>query len=154
VRAGRTAQITIHECKVLDTMPRYTLEQARANRKAMRQRAYDLIAFDFLQDNNCEKGSSVCDWLQAEGNAVWWPASERVRDEKKFRSGIVLPGFAARDDIETTASVAQAGTAFTHNGGSGKVGSCEFSAKTFFRRPGLRAFADVDRATAPADGYG
>jgi len=97
VRAGRTAQITIHECKDLDTMPRRTLEQARTIRKAMRERACDLIAFDLLQDHHCGKGSSVCDWLQTEGNAVWRPASEPVRDEKKFPYRIVDHATASTD---------------------------------------------------------
>jgi HSP20 family protein len=85
---------------------------------------------------------------------VWSPASELVDDKKEFRARIALPGFDAKD-IQVSAMpdalVIQADATHTHEGKSGNVCFCDFSAKTLFRRLPLPASIDVDKVTASVD---
>jgi HSP20 family protein len=143
------AQVAIHKCKDLETMPQRMLDQMRTMIDAIRQRAFDLF-----QSRSGEYGSDVDDWLQAERDVAWSPASELVDDDKQFRARIALPGFDAKD-IEVTAMpdalVVQANATHTHDEKTGNVRFCEFSEKRLFRRLDLPAAVDVDKVTASVD---
>jgi HSP20 family molecular chaperone IbpA len=142
-------QIAICKCKDLDTMPQRMLAQVRSITETIRQRAYDLF-----QGRNGGNGSDLDDWLQAERDVVWSPASELVDDEKEFRARIALPGFDAKD-IEVSALpdslLVHADATLTHEGKHGDVCFCEFSDKELFRRIDLPASVDINKVTASLD---
>lgn len=142
------AQIAIRKCKD-QTAPQGVLEQVQAVTEAIRQRAFDLF-----QGRDGGNGSAVEDWLRAERDLVWSPASELVEDEKAFQARIALPGFEAKD-IQVSALpdalVVQADSKHTHDEKNGNVRFCEFSEKQLFRRIDLPASVDVDKVTASVD---
>jgi HSP20 family molecular chaperone IbpA len=143
------SQVAIHKCKNLETTPQTLLEHLEAITDSIRKRAFNLF-----QDRNSENGSDLDDWLKAERDVVWSPASELVDDKKEFRARIALPGFDAKD-IQVFAMpdalLIQANATHTHEGKSGSVCFCEFSEKNLFRRLPLPAPVDVDRVTASVD---
>ena len=143
------AQIAICKCKDAETMPQRMLDQVRSITESIQQRAFDLF-----QGRGGQQGSDVDDWLRAERDVVWSPASELVEDEKEFQARIALPGFDAKD-IEVSALpdalVVQAGSTHNHEGKNGNVRFCEFSEKQLFRRIDLPSSVDVDKVTASLD---
>ena len=143
------SQVAIHKCKNPETTPQIFLEHLEAITDSIRKRA-----FNIFQNRNGENGSDLDDWLQAERDVVWSPASELVDDKKEFRARIALPGFDAKD-IQVSAMpdalVIQADATHTHEGKSGNVCFCEFSEKNLFRRLPLPASIDVDKVTASVD---
>ena len=143
------SQVAINKCKNPETTPQTFLEQLKAITDSIRNQA-----FSIFQSRNGGNGSDVDDWLQAERDVVWSPASELVDDKKEFRARIALPGFDAKD-IQVSAMpdalVIQADAAHTHEGKSGSVCFCDFSAKRLFRRLPLPASIDVDKVTASVD---
>jgi len=143
------SQITIHKYRDAATTPRGVLEQVQAITDAIKQRAFDLF-----QSRDGWNGSDLTDWLQAERETVWSPASELVENEKEFQARIALPGFDARDiDVSALpdALVVQAETTHNHEGKDGDVRFCEFSEKKLFRRIDLPQAVDVDKVTASVD---
>jgi len=142
-------QVPIYKCKNPETTPQMLLEHVEAITDSIRKRAINIF-----QNRNNENGSDLDDWLQAERDVVWSPASELVDDEKEFRARIALPGFDA-NDIQVSAMpdalVIQADATHTHEGKSGNVRFCEFSEKKLFRRLQLPASVDVDKVTASVD---
>jgi len=143
------SQVAIHKCKIPETTPQTLLEHAEAITDSIRKRA-----FNIFQNRNRGNGSDLDDWLQAERDVVWSPASELVDDKKEFRARIALPGFDAKD-IQVSAMpdalVIQADATHTHEGKSGNVCFCEFSENKLFRRLDLPAPIDVDKVTASVD---
>jgi HSP20 family molecular chaperone IbpA len=143
------SQVAIYKWNSPETNPQTFLEHVEAITDSIRKRAFNLF-----QNRNGGNGSDLDDWLQAERDLAWSPASELVDDEKEFRARIALPGFDAKD-IQVSALpdalVIQAGAAHTHEGKSGNVCFCEFSGKKLFRRLDLPAFVDVDMVTASVD---
>jgi HSP20 family protein len=143
------SQVAIHKCKNSETTPKTLLEQVKAITDSIRQQA-----FNRFQNRNGRNGSDVDDWLEAERDLVWSPASELVDEEKEFRARIALPGFDAKD-IQVSAMpdalVIQADATHTHEGKSGEVCFCEFSEKKLFRRLDLPALIDVDKVSASLD---
>jgi HSP20 family protein len=143
------SQVAIDKCKSPETTPQTLLEEVGAITDSIRKRAFDLF-----QNRNGENGSDVDDWLQAERDVVWSPASELVDDEKEFRARLALPGFDAKD-IQVSAMpdalVIRAEATHTHEGKSGNVCFCEFSGKKLFRRLDLPEAVDVDKVTASVD---
>ena len=143
------SQVAIYKCKNPETTPQTLLEHVEAITDSIRKRA-----FNIFQNRNGENGSDLDDWLQAERDVVWSPASELVDDKKEFRARIALPGFDAKD-IQVSAMpdalVIQADATHTHEGKSGNVCFCEFSEKKLFRRLDLPAPVDVDKVTASVD---
>jgi HSP20 family molecular chaperone IbpA len=143
------SQVAIDKCKNLETTPQTLLEHLEAITDSIRKRA-----FNIFQNRNGENGSDLNDWLQAERDVVWSPASELVDDKKEFRVRIALPGFEAKD-IQVSAMpdalVIQADATHTHEGNSDNVCFCEFSEKKLFRRLDLPAPVDVDKVTASVD---
>lgn len=143
------SQVAVNKCKNPETLPQMLLEQLSAITDSIRTRA-----FNIFQNRNSGNGSDVDDWLQAERDVVWSPVSELVDDEKEFRACVALPGFDAKN-IQVSAMpdglVIQADAAHTHEGKSGNVCFCEFSANKLFRRFQLPASIDVDKVTASID---
>jgi HSP20 family protein len=143
------SQVAISKCKSPETTPPTLLEQVKTLTDSIRERA-----FDIFQNRNGASGSDLGDWLQAERDVVWSPASELVDDEKEFRARIALPGFDAKE-IQVSALpdalVIQANATHTHDGKRGSVCFCEFSGKQLFRRLDLPATIDVDKVTASVD---
>jgi len=143
------AQIQVHKGKDQETLPQRVLEQVRTTTEAIRQRAFDLF-----QRREGGNGSDVNDWLQAERDVTFSPASELIDDQKAFRARIAIPGFDAKDiqvSAVPDALVIQADTAHTHEGQSGDVRFCEFSGKQLFRRLDLPSSIDIDKVTASLD---
>jgi len=143
------SQVAISKYRNPETTPQTLLDQVKAISDSIRERA-----FNIFQNRNGASGSDLGDWLQAERDLVWSPASELVDDEKEFRARIALPGFDAKE-IQVSALpdalVIQANATHTHEGKSGNVCFCEFSGKQLFRRLELPASVDVDKVTASAD---
>jgi HSP20 family protein len=143
------SQVAINKCKNPETTPQTFQEKLKAITESIRNQAFNLF-----QNRNGGNGSDVDDWLQAERDVVWSPASELVDDKKEFRARIALPGFDAKD-IQVSAMpdalVIQADATHTHEGKSGNVRFCEFSEKNLFRRLPLPASIDVDKVTASVD---
>lgn len=143
------AQIAINKCRNLEMLPQRIVEDLREITESIRQRAFGLF-----QTRNGGNGSDLEDWLQAERDVVWAPASELVEDEQSFKARVALPGFDAKD-IQVTAMpdalVVQADATHTHDGKSGDVRFCEFSEKKLFRRLELPVAVDVDKVTAAVD---
>jgi HSP20 family protein len=143
------SQVAINKCKNPETTPQTLLEHLEAITDSIRKRA-----FNIFQNRNGENGSDLDDWLQAERDVVWSPASELVDDKKEFRARIALPGFDAKD-IQVSAMpdalIIRADATHTHEGKSGNVCFCEFSGKNLFRRLPLPASIDVDKVTASVD---
>ena len=143
------SQVAINKWKNPETTPRTFLEHLETITDSIRKRA-----FSIFQNRNGGNGSEVDDWLQAERDVVWSPASELVDDKKEFRARIALPGFDAKD-IQVSAMpdalLIQADATHTHEGKSGNVRFCEFSEKNLFRRLPLPAPIDVDKVTASVD---
>ena len=143
------SQVAIYKCKNPETTPQMLLEHVEAITDSIRKRA-----FNMFQNRSGENGSDMDDWLQAERDVVWSPASELVDNKKEFRARIALPGFDAKD-IQVSAMpdalVIQADATHTHEGKSGDVCFGEFSGKKLFRRLQLPASVDVDKVTASVD---
>src|SRR5665213_1965574 len=142
------SQVAINKWKNPETTPRTFLEHLETITDSIRERAFNIF------QNNGGNGSELDDWLQAERDVVWSPASELVDDKKEFRARIALPGFDAKD-IQVSAMpdalVIQADATQAHEGKSGNVRFCEFSEKNLFRRLPLPAPIDVDKVTASVD---
>ena len=143
------SHVAIQKCKNSETTPQKLLKQVEAITDSIRERAFNLF-----QNRHSGNGSAVDDWLQAERDVVWSPASELVDDEKEFKARIALPGFDAKE-IQVSALpdalLIQADTTHTHEGKTGNVCFCEFSGKNLFRRIELPASIDVDKVTASVE---
>jgi len=143
------SQLAINKCKNPETTPQTFLDQLKSITDSIRNQAFTLF-----QNRNGGNGSDVDDWLHAEQDVVWSPASELVDDKKEFRARIALPGIDAKD-IQVSAMpdalVIQADASHTHEGKNGNVCFCEFSEKNLFRRLPLPASIDVDKVTASVD---
>jgi HSP20 family protein len=143
------AQVAVQKCKDPETTPETLLEKIEAIASSIREKA-----FNIFQSRNGGNGSDLDDWLQAECEVVWSPASELVDNGKEFTARIAVPGFEAKD-IQVSAMrdalVIQAGAAHSHEGKSGNVCFCEFSGKELFRRLDLPASVDVDKVSASVD---
>src|SRR5450759_4144662 len=143
------SQVAIHKCKNPETTSQTLLEHVQATIDSIRRQA-----FNIFQNRNGGNGSDLDDWLQAERDVVWSPASDLVDDKKEFRARIALPGFEAKD-IQVSAMpdalVIQADATHTHERKSGNVCFCEFSEQKLFRRLDLPAPVDVDKVTASVD---
>jgi HSP20 family protein len=111
-------------------------------------------AFSLFERRGRTLGWDLDDWLQAEREVLWSPASELIEGKEDFRARIALPGFDPKD-LEVTASpnalVVRAESTHKHEGKEGDVRICEFSGKKMFRRLDLPSEIDVERATASLD---
>ncbi|HEU0005483.1 MAG TPA: Hsp20/alpha crystallin family protein [Terriglobia bacterium] len=60
--------------------------------EAIRQRAFGLF-----EERGTAHGGEMEDWLHAERELVWVPASETTEDDKQFRLRLIVPGLEAKD---------------------------------------------------------
>jgi len=143
------SQVAIEKCKNFESIPQTLLARVESITDSIRKRAYSLF-----QKRDGWSGSDVDDWLQAERDVVWSPASELMEDENELRARIAMPGFDAKD-IQVSATpdalVIQADATHTHEKKNGNVCFCEFSEKQLFRRLDLPASIDVDKVKASLD---
>lgn len=117
--------------------------------QAIGQRAFELFA-----KRGRELGHDLEDWLQAERDVAWSPATELVDEGKEFKARLALPGFDAKDvhvSALQDAIVVKADSIHTHDEKDGNVCFCEFSRNNLFRRLALPASIDVDKVSASLD---
>ena len=143
------SNVAVEKCRDSKALPETLWQKMNAITEEIRQRA-----FGSFERRGRTIGLDLDDWLQAERDVVWSPASELVDEEKEFKARIALPGFDAKE-IQVSAMpdaiVIQADATHTHEGKSGDVCFCEFSGKQLFRRLDLPASVDVDKVTASVD---
>ncbi len=139
-------QIAIDKYRNSETLSPTLVERLESITDSIRKQAFNLF-----HNRGGRHGSDVDDWLQAERDVVWLPASELVEDEKELKARIALPGFDAKD-VQVSATpdslVIEAGATHTHEDKRANVRFCEFSEKQLFRRISLPAAIDVDKAKA------
>jgi len=130
-------------------LPETLWERINAITDQIRQRAFSLF-----ERRGGAVGTDLNDWLEAEREVVWSPASELIENDREYRARVALPGFEAKD-LELTAIphalIVQAESSHKHDGGEGDVCFCEFSEKKLFRRLDLVSEIDVDRVAASLD---
>lgn len=140
------SQVAVEKYKNSETIPQTFLERLESIADSIRTRAFSLF-----QNRGGGSGSDVSDWLQAERDVVWSPASELVEDDKELKARIAVPGFDAKD-IQVSAMpgalVIQADATHSHEKKDGDVCFCEFSEKQLFRRLDLPVPIDVDKVKA------
>ena len=143
------ASVAIQKQREAGQFPETLWQQMNALTEQIRNRAFSLF-----ERRGRTTGWELDDWLQAEREVLWSPASELVENKEDFRARLALPGFDAKD-LEITASpnslVVQAESTHKHEGKEGEVRFCEFSGKKMFRRLDLPSEIDVDRVTASID---
>lgn len=143
------ANVSVEKCREPETLPETLLQKISAITDEIRQRAFSLF-----ERRGRTAGADVDDWLEAEREVVWSPASELIENKNDFRARLALPGFEPKD-LEITATpdalVVRAESAHTHEDKEGEVCFCEFSGKTMFRQLHLPAEIDVDKVTASLD---
>ena len=143
------ANIAVEKCLESGALPEKLWERINAITEEIRQRAFGLF-----ERRGRAIGTELDDWLQAEREVVWSPASELVENKDDFCARLALPGFDARD-LEVTATpnavIVRAESTHTHEGKEGAVCLCEFSGKKLFRRLDLPSEIDVNKVTASLD---
>jgi len=143
------ANVTVEKCRESGTLPEALYQRMNAITDEIRQRAFGLF-----EGRGRTIGMDLGDWLQAEQEVVWSPASELVEKKDDFCARLALPGFDAKD-LEVTATpnalIVQAESAHTHESEEGDVCFCEFSRKKLFRRLDLPSEIDVNKVTASLD---
>jgi HSP20 family molecular chaperone IbpA len=143
------ANVAVEKCPDSGVLPETLWQRMNAITNEIRQRA-----FGFFERRDRTIGMDLDDWLQAEREVVWSPASELVENKDDFCARLALPGFDAKD-LEVTATpnavIVRAESSHTHEGKEGAVCFCEFSGKTLFRRLDLPSEIDVNKVTASLD---
>ena len=143
------ANVAVEKCPDSGALPETLWQSMNAITDEIRQRAFDLF-----EARGRTIGMELGDWLQAEREVVWSPASELVENTDDFCARLALPGFDAKD-LEVTATpnalIVQAESTHTHEGKEGAVCLCEFSGKKMFRRLDLPSEIDVNKVTASLD---
>ena len=143
------SQVAVQKCKDIETTPQTLLEKVEAIAESIREQAFNLF-----QSRNGVDGYDVDDWLKAEKELVWSPASELTDNEKEFTARIAVPGFDAKDihvSAMPDALIIQAETTHSHDAKKGDVRFCEFSDKQLFRRLDLPVSVDVDKVKASVE---
>jgi HSP20 family protein len=140
------ANVAVEKCHDSGTLPGTLWQRMNAITDEIRRRA-----FGSFERRGRTIGMDLDDWLQAEREVVWSPASELIENKDNFRARLTLPGFDEKD-LEVTATpnalIVRAESAHTHEAKEGDVRFCEFSGKNLFRRLDLPSEIDVDKVTA------
>jgi HSP20 family protein len=143
------SQVAVCKCKEPQTIPQTLLEHMETIADSIRKRA-----FNMFENRKSEHGFDLDDWLQAERDVVWSPASELVEGKDDFQARVALAGFDAKD-VQVTATpealIIEAEKAHTHDAREGDVRFCEFSSKKLLRRIDLPMAINVDKVTASLD---
>ncbi len=111
-------------------------------------------AFELFQRRGAGNGADVDDWLSAERELIWSPASDLIDKAGAFELQVAVPGFDAKDVNVTAlpdAIVIRAETTHRHDKTEGDVRFCEFGERSLFRRFDLPAPINVDKVTANVD---
>jgi HSP20 family molecular chaperone IbpA len=144
------SQVLVQKTRDSESTAKPLLEEMKSIADSIRQRAFSL----FQNRNEHYYGSDLEDWLQAERDVVFAPASELTGDEKKFVARIALPGFDPRD-VHVSAIpggvIVQAASSHNHHGNDDGVRFCEFSDKQVYRRLDWPEQVNVDKVTASLD---
>ena len=142
-------QVAVSKCKNPETTPQTFLERLEAITDSIRKRA-----FNIFENRKGKHGLDLDDWLEAERDVVWSPASELVEGKENFQARVALAGFDAKD-VEVTATpealIIEAEKTHTHDAKEGDVRFCEFSSKKLLRRIDLPMAINVDKVTASLD---
>jgi HSP20 family protein len=143
------SNVAVEKCPDSGALPGTLWQRMNAITDEIRQRAFGLF-----EKHGRTIGMDLDDWLQAEREVVWSPASELVEKKDDFCARVALPGFDAKD-LEVTATpnalIVRAESTHTHEGKKGEACFCEFSGKKLFRRFDLPSGLDVDKVTASLD---
>jgi len=143
------SNIAVEKCPDSGALPERLWQKINAITNEIRQQA-----FGFFERRGRTIGMDLDDWLQAEREVVWSPASELVENKDEFCARLALPGFDAKD-LEVTATpnavIVRGESTHTHEGKEGEVCFCEFSGKKLFRRVDLPSEIDVNKVTASLD---
>lgn len=143
------ANVAVEKCPDSGTLPEALWQKMNAITDEIRQRAFSLF-----EGRGRTIGMDLGDWLQAEREVVWSPASELVEKKDDFCASLALPGFDAKDLVVTATPnslIVQAESTHTHEGKEGDVCLCEFSGKKLFRRLDLPSEIDVNKVKALLD---
>lgn len=144
------ANVAVEKCRESGKFPEALSAKMSAIIEDIRRRAFDLF-----EGRGGTIGQDLDDWLQAEQDVVWSPASELIENKSDFQLRIAVPGFDPKD-LEVTATpnalVIQGEAAHTGESKEGsKVCFSEFSDQQMFRRIDLPSEIDVDKVTASMD---
>ena len=143
------SQVEVEKCKCSEGNAQSLLERMESLAESIRERAFSLF-----EHRNGNGGSDLDDWLQAEQQLIWKPATELVDKEKEIVARIALPGFSEKDvRVSATADalIVEAESKHSHSGKDDGVQFCEFSDKHVYRRLDLPAAVDVDKVKASLD---
>jgi HSP20 family protein len=143
------AQIAIQRCKDLEATPQTLLEKTEGVMESIRKRAFELF-----EGRNSTDGQDVEDWLKAERDVVWWPASELVENDKEVIARVEVPGSDAKEieiSVLPDALIVQAASRHREERKNGNVCFSEFSEKELFRLFPLPAAVDVEKVSAFLD---
>jgi HSP20 family molecular chaperone IbpA len=92
------ANVTVQKVEKADIKALPIFEEIEKRLEGVRQRAFDLF-----QKRGCEIGHAVEDWLKAEHEVMGWPAAEMTEMDGKYKVGLTLPGFDAKQ-VQVTAT--------------------------------------------------
>jgi HSP20 family protein len=140
-------KVSVEKCKNGDTNRLW--ERLNAIADEIRRRA-----FSRFERRGQTNGWDLDDWIEAEREVVWSPATELVEGKKEFQARVALAGFDAKD-VEVTATpealIIEAEKTHTHDAKEGNVHFCEFSGKKLLRRIDLPRAIDFNKVTASLD---
>jgi HSP20 family molecular chaperone IbpA len=91
------ASVSIQKHRETGTVPATLWQEINAITDDIRNRAFSLF-----ERRGGVPGGDLNDWLQAEREVIWAPASELIEDKDEFHARLALPGFDAKD-LEVTA---------------------------------------------------
>jgi len=141
------ANITVEKIKG-SRQPPSPNDKLKTLAERIRQRAYEIF------QNRSTDGREVDDWLQAERDLIFAPKSELVEKDGKYEIRIAAAGFKAAETNVTAlpdAVIVSAQSSHKHEENGADVHSCEFGAKTLFRRVDLPKPINVDKVIASLD---
>jgi HSP20 family protein len=141
-----SALIQVETYPAAEALPRTLWEEMNEISSRIREQAFRLF-----QSRGATEGQDLDDWLRAEREVVWSPASEVVESERDFRVQVALPGFSEKD-LQVTATpdalIVEAEKTHSHDAEQGNVRLCEFSSKKLFRRLDLPSAINVEQVKA------
>src|SRR5579864_1487622 len=116
------ANVAVEKCPDSGALPERLWQRMNEITDEIRQRAFGLF-----ESHGRIIGMDLDDWLQAEREVVWSPASELIENKDNFRARLTLPGFDEKD-LEVTATpnalIVRAESTHTHEAKEGDVRFC------------------------------
>lgn len=115
----------------------------------VRKRAYELF-----ERRGGAEGGDLADWLKAENELFWKPASELAETGEEYEMRVTVPGLEAKD-IEITALpdqiIVKGAAAQNREHVKGELRFSEFSDRELFRQFGFSSPVDVNKINATLD---